>query len=87
MKSEKPSLKLFLADTLRALKIVSYNRLLELSIEYGAKVSTAERRLRSDSRDAWNIPVEKLNNKKKLIKPGEAIAFYKYIGSGTVLRD
>lgn len=69
------------------LKLISYERLIELAVEYGAKISTAERRLRRDSEDDWDIPVKKLNSKMKPLKKGEAIAYYKWTGTRVVLRD
>lgn len=61
-----------------ALKIISYEDLVKLAREYGAKTSTAERRLRKG--EAWDLPVQKLNKNKKPLKDGDYIAYYKYIG-------
>lgn len=80
------SLKAYIADELMVKKIISYKELKEIAKEYGTKESVAERRLRNDAQDLWSLPVKKLNSKMKPLKPGEPVAYYKWVGSKTFFK-
>jgi len=82
MKEVRPSLKDLIADTVMVRKLVTYDELEELAIKNGYKPETATRRLRGG--DGWDIPVIKLNAKKKPIKESERIYYYKWCGGKTI---
>lgn len=83
MKSVRPSLKELIADELQAVKRMSYEDLKQLAERNNYKVSTAERRLRNG--EVWDLPVLKLNSKRKPIKENERIYWYVWVG-GTVMK-
>jgi hypothetical protein len=85
MKTPSPSLKALIADELMASKIMSFEDLKQLAEKNGYKVSNAERRLRNG--DVWDLPVIKLNAKRKPISGSERIYFYKWAGGKTIFKD
>ena len=84
LKTVRNSFKAFIADELMIKKIISFEELKELAKEYGTKESVAERRLRNG--EEWDLPVVKLNAKKKPIQGSEAIAYYRWIGTRNVMK-
>lgn len=80
----KTSLKQILTDTLRIRKILSREELKQLCRDYGFEESNGERRMRSENN---TVPHIKLNILKKPCKVNEWVAYYKWDGGKTKLKD
>lgn len=80
----KQTLASLILDHLRVHKTASYEELQEIALKNKYKPETFTRLFREDERENARgfagYPVVKLNSRKKLLKEGERVWYYRYIG-------